>query len=112
MVDKPGVLDIIAKELNMSYEFLGMLAMAGMEMLLTSLPIKSKREVHRGGTEVSFTPGTKKLNGRIAQAGETHRISRGLLIVDMANGEELRCGVTHLDHISMEERKWNTLLRS
>ena len=108
VVDKPGVLDVIAKELNMSYEFFGHVGNGRYgNALLTSLPIKSKREVHlRGGTEVSFTPGTKKLNGRIAQAGETHRISRGLLIVDMANGERnLRCGVTHLDHISMKERK-------
>ena len=66
-----------------------------------------KKEIHlRGGTEVQFPAGTKKLNGDIAKAGEKHRIARGMLVVDMENGtRNLRCGVTHLDHMSMKERQ-------
>eukprot|EP00943_MAST-04B_sp_MAST-4B-sp1_P009126 g9126.t1 len=105
--EKPNALDIIAEELNMKYEFFGHVGSGKYgNVLFYALPIKKKKEIYlRGGTEFSFPPGTKKLNGEISKAGEKHRITRGLLIVDMENGSRnLRCGVTHLDHISIEER--------
>ena len=99
---------MIAEELNMKYEFFGHVGEGRYgNALFTSLPIKQKKEIHlRGGTEVQFPAGTKKLNGDIAKAGEKHRIARGMLVVDMENGtRNLRCGVTHLDHMSMKERQ-------
>ena len=108
VVEKPKALDMIAEELNMKYEFFGHVGEGRYgNALFTSLPIKQKKEIHlRGGTEVQFPAGTKKLNGDIAKAGEKHRIARGMLVVDMENGtRNLRCGVTHLDHMSMKERQ-------
>lgn len=80
--------------------------------LLSKYPIKAIRETHlRGGTEVSFPPGTKKLNGEIAKEGEFHRIARGLLECDIelpatsdAPGRVVTVAVTHLDHISEKQR--------
>jgi endonuclease/exonuclease/phosphatase (EEP) superfamily protein YafD len=52
--------------------------------LLSRFPITATRETHlRGGTELGFPAGTKKLNGEIAKAGELHRLARGMLECDI-----------------------------
>ena len=61
----------------------------------------------RGGTELSFPVGMKKLNGEIAKEGEKHRLARGLLEVDIEvpGRGELTVAVTHLDHIAEAQRE-------
>ena len=76
---------------------------------------------------VTFPAGTKKLNGDIAREGEVHRITRGLLAIELelpysmaadsrtctnnpitscsGNSHNVIVAVTHLDHISIDERR-------
>ena len=108
IADRPEALPALADALGMHYEFFGHVQGRYGNCLMTSLPILGKQEVLlRGGTEFSFPPGTRKLNGDVAQAGETHRIVRGLLVCDLdaGSGRTLRCAVTHLDHMSIDERE-------
>merc|ERR1712023_9689 len=76
--------------------------------ILSSFPIQSTIYHHlRGGSEVSFTPGTLKLNGQIAQPGEVHRLARGMLevLLELPGGVGLTVACTHLDHMSIEQRR-------
>ena len=75
--------------------------------LISQHPVlTSQRITLRGGSEVTFPAGTRKLNGEIARPNEAHRIVRGLLTVNIAfHGEVVRIALTHLDHMSTAQRQ-------
>jgi endonuclease/exonuclease/phosphatase family metal-dependent hydrolase len=111
---RPAALPALAERLGGFYfAFFGHVRGQYGNALLSKYPIKAIRETHlRGGTEVSFPPGTKKFNGEIAKEGEVHRIARGLLECDIelpptadGPGRLITVAVTHLDHISEEQRR-------
>jgi len=111
---RPESLTSVAERLGgFSVAFFGHVRGQYGNALLSKYPIKAIRETHlRGGTEVGFPAGTKKLNGEIAKEGELHRIARGLLECDIEipemsgrPGKLLTVAVTHLDHINEAQRK-------
>jgi len=105
--DHPDALPSLAASLNMDYKFFGHVNKQYGNALLSAHPIIHTEEVHlRGGTSFEFPAGTLKLNGEVAVAGDKHRIVRGLLVADLDTGAGgTRVGVTHLDHVSIEERR-------
>ncbi len=64
-----------------------------------------------GGSKIHVPKGVTKFNGQTATEDETHTIKRGMLAVKLKLREEgpdggvLNCFVTHLDHISENERR-------
>lgn len=108
---RPEALESLAQKLGgFSVAFFGHVRGKYGNALLSKYPIIAIRETHlRGGTEVGFPAGTKKFNGEIAKEGELHRIGRGLLECDIQLPADnasrvLTIAVTHLDHISEDQR--------
>ena len=107
----PTCLETLSTELGLPHiEFFGHVRGRYGNAILSRYPLRRLASVHlEGGTEFEFPAGTRKLNGDISEAGETHRIVRGMLGVDVAVGENdgasfaLAC--THLDHMDVEQRK-------
>eukprot|EP00960_Hanusia_phi_P063449 765489-Hanusia_phi.AAC.13 len=121
---QPGSLEKIASSLGpkFSVAFFGHVRDRYGNAIISNLPmINSKSFQHhiRGGSTIKLEPGTKKFNGEIAQEGDVHRITRGMLVVEASLktdltltgpseetlGKTLRVACTHLDHISSEQRK-------
>ena len=104
---------ILGSETPYDVNFYGHVRNSYGNAILTDPSVVEVRDVENfdlpGGTEFEFPPGTRKFNGEIAQAGEKHRIQRGMLRVNFAiKAEPASAGVnvfvTHLDHISEAER--------
>jgi len=106
---RPEALTAIAERLGgFSIAFFGHVRGQYGNALLSKYPIRAIRETHlRGGTQMGFPAGTRKMNGDIAKEGELHRIARGLLECDieLAAGRVITIAVTHLDHINEAERE-------
>ena len=108
---RPGCLDSVANALSLPFvEFFGHVRGTYGNAILSKYPLTRRAAVRLdGGTEFQFPAGTKKFNGDIAQKNESHRIVRGLLIADVAlpgaARQSLRLGVTHLDHMDVEQRR-------
>jgi len=107
---RPEALSSLAAKLGAQYEykFFGHVRGNYGNALISKYPIVSVRETHiKGGTEMALTPGIRKYNGDIAKAGEVHRLARGMLEcdVEMPDVGVVTVAVTHLDHISEEQRE-------
>lgn len=110
---RPEALSTVAERLgNFSVAFFGHAKGVYGNALLSQHPIVATRETHlRGGSEFLIPAGTQKFNGEVAKEEERHRIVRGLLECDIelpsTDGQAtklLTVAVTHLDHISEEQR--------
>jgi endonuclease/exonuclease/phosphatase family metal-dependent hydrolase len=124
---RPDAVASLAEQLGgFHYHFFGHVKGQYGNALLSRFPITATRETHlRGGTEVGFPAGTKKLNGEIAKAGELHRLARGMLECDIkvphahwhggggggdgdiepVDSTIVTFAVTHLDHITELQRE-------
>lgn len=103
----PEAFTTLSTELNLPYvEFYGHVRERYGNAVLSRYPMTRKLSTPlRGGTSLSFPPGTLKLNGDISKVGETHRIVRGLLIVEIEHEVgPIHIGCTHLDHIDGAQR--------
>ena len=81
---RPDAIKDISTRLGMHPEFFGHVRGRYGNVLLSKFPVLSTAQHHlRGGTEWALPAGTKKFNGEIAKDGETHRIARGMLCVDI-----------------------------
>ena len=102
-------LETMAKRLGMPHwRFFGHVRGKYGNAVLSSLPFAVHKEVHlRGGSEIVVPPGGQSISGDTSAQEERHRIARGLLVVDVDVGAALRVrvGVTHIDHISIEQRR-------
>ena len=93
--------------------FFGHVAARYGNAILSRFPIVHRDTTHlEGGSWIEFPAGTKRLDGTTAKAGEAHRIARGLVFIDVELNTTshqkctpLRVACTHLDHISIDERK-------
>lgn len=106
---RPGCLEAVADALSLPFvEFFGHVRGSYGNAILSKYPLTRLAAVRLdGGTEFQFPAGTKKFNGDIAKENESHRIVRGLLITDveLPGSVFLRLGITHLDHMDVEQRK-------
>ena len=106
---EPKAFQALASALQLPYvEFYGHVNGRYGNAILSKHPLKrTVATTLRGGTSFEFPPGTLKLNGTVAEAGETHRIVRGLLVCEIAHPQvgDICVGCTHLDHIDIEQRK-------
>jgi len=81
---RPDAIKDISIRLGMHSEFFGHVRGRYGNVLLSKFPVLATAQHHlRGGTEWALPAGTKKFNGEIAKDGETHRIARGMLCVDI-----------------------------
>ncbi len=105
----PTCLDTLSSELGLPHvEFFGHVRGRYGNAVLSRYPLRRLASVHlEGGTEFEFPAGTRKLNGDVSKAGETHRIVRGMLGVDvqLAGDEGFTLACTHLDHMDIDQRK-------
>lgn len=105
---QPQALETVAARLGgFTVAFFGHVRGRYGNALLSRLPVLAVRETHlRGGSEVVFPAGTRRLNGEVAAEGERHRIARGMLEcdVELPGQQVVTVAVTHLDHISEEQR--------
>jgi endonuclease/exonuclease/phosphatase family metal-dependent hydrolase len=97
---RPDAIKDISTRLGMHPEFFGHVRGRYGNVLLSKFPVLSTAQHHlRGGTEWALPAGTKKLNGEIAKDGETHRITRGMLCVEiiippsLSPGDDKHCSV-------------------
>jgi len=111
---RPEALKTLAERLGgFSVAFFGHSRGVYGNALLSRHPIVATRETHlRGGSEFLIPEGTQKFNGEVAKTEERHKILRGLLECDIelpvAEGlatRVLTVAVTHLDHMSEEQRQ-------
>eukprot|EP01062_Namystynia_karyoxenos_P038246 TRINITY_DN27767_c0_g1_i1.p1 TRINITY_DN27767_c0_g1~~TRINITY_DN27767_c0_g1_i1.p1 ORF type:complete len:305 (+),score=69.86 TRINITY_DN27767_c0_g1_i1:149-1063(+) len=117
---RPGVLEQLASRLgppDFHVAFYGHVRGVFGNAVLSRWPtVRQRHTPLRGGTELHLKPGTRKLNGdTVGPAGETHRISRGLLECEIAvpvppahpqggGSVALTVACTHLDHINEDQR--------
>lgn len=126
---RPEALETLVRDLTeatgcaYSFEIFGHVAGRYGNAVLSRFPIVGRCDVDlKGGTEVKIPAGRRKPNGEIAQEGDTHRIARGMLMVDVQVPPpsawdrpfawetprpftQLRVACTHLDHMSIEQRR-------
>jgi len=112
---RPEALGLLSSRLGSGFyvAFFGHVRGSYGNALLSRYPIVAIRETHlRGGTEVVFPAGTRRLSGEAAEGGVPYRIIRGLLECDIelphlpaVGSRRLTVAVTHLDHISEEQRE-------
>ena len=105
----PTAFETLSKSLGLPHvEFYGHVKERYGNAILSKYPLKRIESTPLpGGTELVFPEGTKKLNGDVSKANEKHRIVRGFLVVELEypGVGNILVGCTHLDHISIQERK-------